>query len=268
MKFKKLFGLITTSIAVSAILIGCDMSKYHESVSTQTPMSSDISKKVYDEFPSIPKGEVKVSMNNDLNLWQVYFAGQMIYVTVDGKYFIGGHYFKFNDGKKDYTQDFIDSSNLVDTKKLPLDLAIKSTKGNGSNLFYVFSDPECPYCHMLQSQVINKLDNYTVYTFLFPLQAIHPSATSDSVKILCSNNPQETFESWMSVMPDNQKSTHDGFFSKLEECKAGKDKVNNLLMLGVKYNVNGTPTIITKDGKRMSPNDLVNLSKNNESSNK
>lgn len=260
---KKILSLLLTGL-ISINLVAC---QNNEQNNTQKPVinSTNISALVAKEFPMIPKNGIVVEMNKDLNLWQVYAAGQVMYITLNGEYFIGGHYFKFGDNKNDLTQNYIDEKNIINVSSLPMNLALKTVKGNGNNIFYVFSDPECPYCHMLQSEVINKLSNTTVYTFLYPLQQLHPQALSDSIKILCDKNPSQVFESWMTISPELQKSKHDEFFSKMSECNDGKQKMDKLLLLGQTLNIMGTPTIITNKGKKMNPQDLANLSKNDSS---
>src|SRR5262249_8502822 len=52
----------------------------------------------------------------------------------------------------------------VDFASLPLALAVKTVKGDGSRTLAVFSDPLCPYCQQLEQQLQN-LDNVTIYTF-------------------------------------------------------------------------------------------------------
>jgi hypothetical protein len=43
----------------------------------------------------------------------------------------------------------------------------------GERVLAVFSDPDCPYCQRLESE-LEKLDNVTVYTFAYPLESLHP----------------------------------------------------------------------------------------------
>ncbi len=39
----------------------------------------------------------------------------------------------------------------------------------------VFSDPDCGYCKKVGASLA-RMDNLTVYTFLFPLETLHPQA--------------------------------------------------------------------------------------------
>lgn len=249
--------LMITTLGLS-VLSGCQQQNNGLDLNSHT--QQDVANTVHKEFPMIPLNSMTIEQNKDLNMWQVYALGQVMYVTPNLSSFIGGHYFKFDGSKTDLTQKYIDTKNIIDVKTLPMDLALKTTKGNGKNVFYVFSDPECPYCHMLQSEVINKLDNTTVYTFLFPLP-IHPTAYGDSVKIICDKESSNKFESWMSVKPDDQASQHDKYFAKMSECAEGKAKVDKLLQLGQTLNISGTPTIINVQGQKLGMRELAMLSK-------
>ena len=253
---KKIINILLIGGIAGSFLSVC---KNVQSLNLNSHTSNDVSALLSKEFPMIPKETMVIEQNKDLNLWQVYALGQMMYVTPDLKYFIGGHYFKFGGDKVDLTQKYIDAKNIVDVKSLPLDLAITTKKGNGKNVFYVFSDPECPYCHLLQSEVVNKLDNSTIYTFLFPLP-IHQSAYSDSIKLLCNNEPDKTFESWMSISPQTQEAAHDKYFASMKECDTGKKKVDTLLRLGQTLNIQGTPTIINVQGQKIGMKELAEMS--------
>lgn len=43
--------------------------------------------------------------------------------------------------------------------------------GNGPNEYFLFTDPECPYCKMLDEKLATKAakDNLTIYTYFYPL---------------------------------------------------------------------------------------------------
>ena len=43
----------------------------------------------------------------------------------------------------------------------------------------MFSDADCPYCKRIESE-IKQLDDVTIYTFLFPIDQLHPDAAHKS----------------------------------------------------------------------------------------
>lgn len=248
---------ILSLLCASTLLVGCD--NQTNNTQSEKVTNEQVQTIIAKEFP-ILKNNFKVSYNNDLKMYQVLAAGQVMYVTNNGKYFIGGHYFKFDDNQKDYTQTFINENNKVEVAQLPLDLSVKEVKGNGKLKLFIFSDPDCPYCHLLQSKVIDKLNDVTVYSFLAPLDALHPNAHSDAVKILCSENPTKTYNEWLDVNPKDLDEQRPNILGNIVACSDGETKLSNLYNLMNKLMITGTPTIYNETGMVITPQDLVNLS--------
>lgn len=73
-------------------------------------------------------------------------------------------------GEQDYApvvdiESAMQTDRTIDFTKLPFDLAITRTKGDGSRLLAVIVDPSCPHCRMLEEEIA-KLDNVMVFTFV------------------------------------------------------------------------------------------------------
>src|SRR4030095_3402828 len=118
--------------------------------------------------------------------------------------------------------------NRVDLATLPLNLAMKKVKGTGERTLVVFSDADCPFCHKLESE-LKTVDNVTIYTFLFPIDQLHPDAARKSKMIWCA--------------PDKVKAW-DAFFAsgKLPENNGDCDTpLAATHDIGVKLKVNATP---------------------------
>lgn len=139
--------------------------------------------------------------------------------------------------RKDLTAQRWNDLNAIDFSKLPLDLAIKSVKGDGSRKLVVFADPLCPYCRQLE-QEMQGLDNVTVFTFLYPLETIHPGATGKAVQIWCSKDRTAAWSKWM--------------LQKVEPASTQCDDtpVAKLQALGDKLRIDSTPTLFSADGRR------------------
>ncbi len=123
--------------------------------------------------------------------------------------------------------------------KLPLDAAIKTVRGNGSRKVAVFTDPDCPYCKMLEKELIG-VNNVTVYTFLYPLDQLHPDARNKSKAIWCSADKSKT---WLDFMLNNvalkeASANCEVPFAKIEE-------------VGAKYKVRGTPLVLFANGEKI-----------------
>ena len=103
----------------------------------------------------------------------------------------------------------------------------------------VFSDPHCPFCVRFEN-TLQEVTNITVYTFLYPLESLHPGATDTAKNIWCAPDRAATWTAWMV----NKKKP------PAISCKA--DEVTTMVKLGEKLKVNGTPTIFFADGHRIS----------------
>ena len=56
----------------------------------------------------------------------------------------------------------------MDFNKLPLDLAVKKVKGNGSRKMAYFTDPNCGFCKKLEHE-LQSVNDVTLYLFLYPI---------------------------------------------------------------------------------------------------
>ncbi|MEI7996377.1 MAG: DsbC family protein, partial [Methylococcaceae bacterium] len=152
------------------------------------------------------------------------------------KYFLFGHLFDMAN-QHDVTQDRIDENNKVNFSALPLDKAVKVVKGNGSRVFAVFTDPDCPFCKQLE-QNLAEVDNYTMYVFMYPIPQLHPSAEEHSNAVWCSS---DRGAAWTASMKT-------GTFPQAKDCKTPTREV---MEIGAKIGVQGTPTLFRMDGKRL-----------------
>jgi thiol:disulfide interchange protein DsbC len=126
----------------------------------------------------------------------------------------------------------------VNFDALPLDSAIKVVKGNGSRKIAVFADADCPYCKKFEQELVNVKD-VTVYTFLYPIDSLHPDAGKKSKQIWCAPDRVKAWDEWMLK---NTLAKNDG------NCD---NPVAKTVELGKKLGVNGTPTIVFADGRRV-----------------
>jgi thiol:disulfide interchange protein DsbC len=139
--------------------------------------------------------------------------------------------------QRNLTQERWTAFNNVDFNSLPFSLAIKSTRGNGSRQIAVFADPKCPYCQELEGELA-KLDDVTVYTFLYPLESVHPGATVKAHQIWCASDRESAWNNWMR----KQEAPPE------REC--AEDPIKQLAALGEKLHIDTTPTIIFHSGRR------------------
>ena len=171
------------------------------------------------------------------NLYEIVMNGnQIIYITSDYKYVIAG---SMLDVAKDenLTAERMSDLSKVSFDSLPLDQAIKKVYGKGTYSIAVFSDPDCPFCKQLEQQLAGA-DDLTVYTFLFPLESLHPGATAKAKAIMCEADPATAYHEWMV----NGKAP-----TAAPDCAAAQ-KVDENYKFGVSNGMMGTPAIIFSNG--------------------
>ncbi|MBB5390317.1 MULTISPECIES: DsbC family protein [unclassified Herbaspirillum] len=169
-------------------------------------------------------------------LYEIQIDGDVIYTDAKAQYlFIG----RVVDAQtyRDFTKEKIEAINKVPFSGLPLDKAIKTVKGNGKRMMAIFEDPNCIYCKRLH-KTLQEVDNTTVYTFQYNI--LSPDSIVKSRNIWCAPNPSKAWSDWMI----NGKEAP----AAAASCNAPHDEV---LALGKKMKVTGTPTIIFTDGSRV-----------------
>jgi thiol:disulfide interchange protein DsbC len=168
-------------------------------------------------------------------LYEVLTDDEMFYVDTTGNYLFYGKVIDTRT-KKDLTEARWTDLTRIDFNALPFNLALKLVKGDGSRKLAVFADPHCPYCVRFE-KTLEDVTNVTVYTFLYPLETIHPGATERAKKIWCSADRQATWSAWMT--------------NKVEPTANGScdtSALNTLQALGNKLKITGTPTLVFEDG--------------------
>ena len=197
-----------------------------------TPETAAIRKALEQKFPG---AEIRhVAKTDYLGLFEVLLDDNLIYTDPKVAYiFVGSVY--DTGTKQNLTDARTRRLNRVAVDKLPYELAFTRVKGDGSRKLIIFSDADCPFCHRLENEM-KGLDNVTIYTFLFPIDQLHPDAARKSKQIWCA--------------PDKVKAW-DAFFAsgKLPENKGDcGDPVAKTQALGNSLKINATPTLIFADG--------------------
>ena len=169
-------------------------------------------------------------------LYELNTGAELLYTNDTGTLIFAGSVVDTKT-RQNLTADRWNTLNAVDFNTLPFDLAIKTVRGDGSRKLAVFADPLCPYCQQLEREM-QGITNVTIYTFLYPLETIHPGASVKSVDIWCSKDRSTAWSKWMlqKVEPGDTR------------CKGAP--IETLQALGEKLHIDSTPTMFTVDGKR------------------
>ncbi|MEK6211946.1 MAG: DsbC family protein [Pseudomonadota bacterium] len=204
----------------------------------EAAIRSEIAKK-------FPKANVEsVTKTTHLGLYEVVVDGQMFYADENFSYLIDGSIIDTNSMTNVTAARQRDLEELKLRKlafpfeQLPFEMAIKKVKGDGSRKIAVFSDPDCPYCKRLERDLV-KVDNVTIYIFLYPLVELHPKAPEVSRAIWCSGDRVKAWDEYMlkGVAP--------------KAAGTCANPVDKLVEFGKSKRITGTPTIFFADGKRV-----------------
>lgn len=170
-------------------------------------------------------------------IFEVVMGQNVAYVEQTGRYFFFGRLFDMRK-QQDLTAGRLDDSNKIDVRNLPLNDAIKTVKGKGTRTLIVFSDPDCPFCKQLEKN-LGSLNDVTIYTFMFPLEGLHPGAKEKSVAVWCSKDKEAAWSELLlkGVAP-----------AKSEKCS---HPVERNIALAEKLNISGTPTLVSLDGRKL-----------------
>ncbi len=187
-----------------------------------------------------PKFKVEsVTKTPYAGLYEVFMGGQIVYTDEKMSFLIAEGRLVDPKTKKDITGERMEELTKIDFSSLPLEQAIKVVKGNGNRKLVVFSDVDCPYCKRLEQNELSNVTDVTIYTFLYPIEQLHPDAAAKSKLIWCANNRVKAWEDWIF---NNQLPKASG------TCEVPLEKIGQLAR---KIGVTSTPTLIFSDGKRM-----------------
>lgn len=187
-----------------------------------------------------PKFKVdKVTKTPYAGLYEIFMGGQIIYADEKLTFLIAEGRLVDPNTKKDITGERLEELTRIDFSSLPLEQAIKVVKGNGSRKLVVFSDVDCPYCKRLERNELSNITDVTVYTFLYPIEQLHPDAANKSKLIWCAKDRVRAWEDWI---------LRDRLPNAAGTCEVPLEKVGQLARHA---GVSSTPTLFFADGKRM-----------------
>ena len=167
-------------------------------------------------------------------LFEVQLEDQIVYTDAKADYMVLGSIYDTN-RRQNLTERRQRELNRVAFDSLPLELAFKRVKGNGERKLAIFSDADCPFCARLE-QELKTVDNVTIYTFLFPIDQLHPDSARKSRAIWCSADKVKAWDEFFAsgAVPDNKA-----------DCDNPVVATN---ALGAKLRITATPTLIFADG--------------------
>jgi thiol:disulfide interchange protein DsbC len=189
--------------------------------------------------PKLGGAKIEGVERGPLGLWEVRFRNEegvrILYTDATASHIIVGKIYE-SKTDKDLTETRLRKFNAINFASLPLDQAVKVQRGNGKRVLVMFSDPYCPYCTKFE-QVLQKVDNITVYVFMFPV--IRPELADHSKAVWCSS---DRAKAWLDLAIRSKPPA--GSIS----CD---NPIEKNLQLGQKLGVSSTPTLYLANGERI-----------------
>ncbi len=222
---------LTSSLLACALLSG-----FSVAATPKNDAPTNIKKVLETRYPQVKV--VDVTPSPVAGLYEVFTGDSIVYASANGDFLLGGPLMSTAD-KRNVTAQRLDEHGSIDFTSLPLDLAIKTVKGNGRRTLAVFADPDCPFCKELEHSIA-AFDDVTVYTFLFPLTSLHPDAANKARTIWCAEDRSQAWTQWM-LSGTPAKAA--------EGCKG--DPIEDLQKLGNKLRISSTPVVFFSNGRRV-----------------
>ena len=226
----------TKKVIISSLLLGVSLSANNKEVS-----KTEIAQ--MEQLELFKRAQIKINKAYDtgsIYILNISVQGNKdeIYLTKDKKLVLAG--------------DVIDASTGMKITS-PADVAPIRGKeafvyGTGSEEYFLFTDPECKYCKMLESYLTKIQDKVKIRVYYYPLDP-HVNARDLSLYIMS----QKTTDKKISAMFDattNLEKVKSTKYSQAELEKLEK-QLDEQMQIGMNLNVQGTPTLFDKDGKNI-----------------
>jgi thiol:disulfide interchange protein DsbC len=195
-----------------------------------------IRKNIAERMPDFPKID-EVQKTPIPGLYELRVGVDVYYSDELGNHLIEGQVIDTRT-RTNLTQARIDKLTQIDFATLPLKDAIIWKQGNGARKLVVFADPNCGYCKRFERD-LNQVKDVTVYTFLYPI--LGGDSPEKSKNIWCAKDKTQVWRDWMLDGTPPPRS--------MGQCDVAALQRN--ADLGRKHKINGTPSVVFEDGKRV-----------------
>jgi thiol:disulfide interchange protein DsbC len=160
-----------------------------------------------------------------------------IYVTKDKKYTILGRVIN-NKTKQIVTARFPVNAKVVQK-------GVLFTFGNGPKVIYLVTDPQCPFCRMMEKMKKNVLSkDYTVRVILFPLP-FHKYAKAMSYYILAGKTDAQKAKRLQEILSGSNEWQN--FHPTKAQIKKFNEELENAKKAAIELGVRGTPSVYDKN---------------------
>jgi thiol:disulfide interchange protein DsbC len=199
------------------------------SISVAYASEADIKNTLQKKVPQI--GQInQINKSPVGGLYEVITQDHLFYTDDKAQFLIDGAVYDLKT-MRNLTEERSRKLFAIDFSKLPFELAVKKVIGNGARKLAIFTDPNCGFCKRLEKELM-QIDNITIYQFMYP---IFPGSDEKVRAVWCSKDRVKAWDELMQhdVMPP------------AGNCETPTAQV---LALGKKLKINGTPGLIFADG--------------------
>jgi thiol:disulfide interchange protein DsbC len=194
-----------------------------------------IRKNLSERIPQIPRIE-EITRSPMAGVYEIRLSTNEIYYSdAEGNFLIQGSLIDTK-SKRNLTEEREAKLSAIDFGTLPFKDAITIVRGNGKRKLAVFEDPNCGYCKRFERDLA-KVDNVTIYLFLYPI--LGDDSVAKSRNVWCSKDPAAA---WSQVMTKEQT---------IPNANCNTAAVDRNVEFGRKFKITGTPTLIAQDGSRV-----------------
>lgn len=195
---------------------------------------------------------ISVNETDIKGYFEVNFEGiEPLYVSDDGEYLISGDIYKITKqgliNKSDARRNYQRISLL---KELDEQEFITFEPDLTNHTVYVFTDVDCGYCRQFHSQIADYLNlGIRVKYLAFPRAGLESDSYRKITSAWCSSNPHESLTTLK-------------LGDEIKDNMCANNPVEKHYKLGSSIGIQGTPSIITEEGKLipgyLPPEDLLN----------
>ncbi len=225
-----LSGLITLSLFASDKMLG---KTEINNVLKSTPIYNQLA-------PQLKKGKIKVKATKKDGFYIIELdtprGKGLLYVTANKKYTILGRILKRN-GQM-LIPNFPKHAEII--KK-----GVMFTFGKGKKNIYLVTDPQCPFCRMMEKEKRNLLaKDYTVHVILMPLP-FHKYAKPMSYYILAGKTDQEKAKRLQQTLLGGNEWKN--FHPTKEQIKKFNEELAKAKKAANELGAQGTPSVYDKN---------------------
>lgn len=207
-----------TSTLEAAIAGGLEQSRldaFKTRLAQKFPMTADaIVKKAFGDFYSVVRGNEVLFVKEDLT---ILVNGEVMDLQAN----------------RSLTGELRNAARpKINVAELDVRDAIKI--GSGADVLYVFSDPDCPFCRQVETE-LGKLQDVTVYVFPFPIAGLHPNATAVAESIWCAGDRASAWRAYLTE-------------GKQPAAATCANPIDKNIAAAKRFQLFGTPALVFSDG--------------------